>query len=388
MTQRLSRRMLILSICVTWMLVFSHPFWKYLSHTKAAAVTTAGLLVIGLGMVWLDRLNRRPRQIGIGWFLVLFLALSLAFAALYPKSLKQPLNSRSDREDALRVELTAIVHHQNPFEARTFLRNPPTPLPGAMLLAAPFFAVGHIAWQNLLWCPLFIVFTISFFRYRATALFFLAVFLLLSPTNLLDFTSGGDYLTNFFYVSIALYLFTACLDRPLYFSLPAALFLGVTLSSRAVYVFALIPLLAYTVQRISRSRALGLLAVVLLASVAVTLPVLAPHPVTKLLQEFDQTSSGKLRFIPGTLHPRWTLPLIAALVASIAFFVRVDLPRLFLFLSATNFVMLAPFVFTFAAHGLWQRISYLAVCCLPFALWGLARYEQPPSVALTPMSPG
>jgi hypothetical protein len=370
------------------MFISAHPIWGYLSHAKAAAVTAVGISSIALGIVWLDRLNRRPHQIGIGWFLILFLLLTTAFAVLYPKSLKQPLNARSDREDALRVELTAVMHHQNPFEASTFLRNPPTPLPGAMLLAAPFFAIGHIAWQNFLWYALFFLFTISFFRYRATALFFLTIFLLLSPTNLSDFTSGGDYLTNFFYVVIALALFVACLDRPSYLSLPAALFLGVALSSRAVYVLALIPLLAYTVQRTSRSRALGLFTVVLLASVAVTLPVLAPHPITKLLQELNQTSVGKLRFIPAALHPQWTLPLLAVMVAGIAFFVRVDLPRLFLLLSATNFVILAPFIFTFAAHGLWQRLSYLAACFLPFVLWALARYEDSlASTTLTPTSP-
>jgi hypothetical protein len=336
-------------------------------------------------MVWLDRLNRRPHQIGTGWFLALFLLLTTAFTVIYPKSLKQPLNARSDREDALRVELTAVLHHQNPFEARTFLRNPPTPLPGAMLLAAPFFAIGHIAWQNFLWYMLFFLFSIRFFRYRATALFFLTIFLLLSPADLSDFTSGGDYLTNFFYVAIALSLFVVSLDRSLHLSILAALFLGVTLSSRAVYVFALIPLLAYLVQRTSRSRALGLFTVILFASAVVTLPILAPHPVTKLLQELNQTSAGKLHFIPDALRPRWTLPLFAAMLASIAFFVRVDLPRLFLFLSAANFVMLAPFVLTFAAHGLWQRLSYLAVCCLPFVLWALARYEH--TATLTPTSP-
>jgi Cytochrome b(C-terminal)/b6/petD len=387
MRQRWSRLLLILCVCLAWALISSHPIWRYLSHAKAAAVTAVGLSSIALGVVWLDRLNRRPHQIGIGWFLALFLVLTTAFAVVYPKSLKQPVNGRSDREDALRVELIAVRHHQNPFEARTFLHNPPTPLPGAMLLAAPFFAIGHIAWQNFLWYGLFFLFAIRFFRYRATALFFLTLFLLLSPANLSDFTSGGDYLTNFFYVAIGLSLFVVCLDRPFYLSLLAALFLGVTLSSRAVYVLALIPLLAYTVQRTSRARALGLFTVILFALAVVTLGMLGPHPVAKLLEELNQTSAGKLHLIPGALCPRWTLPLFAAMLASIAFFVRVDLPRLFLFLSAANFVMLAPFVFTFAAHGLWQRLSYLAVFCLPFVLWALARYEHTSSATLTPMRP-
>lgn len=382
MSQRWSRLLVIICVCVAWGIISTHPIWKYLSHAKAAAVTAVGLSLIVLGIVWLDRINRRPRQIGIGWFLALFLVLTAAFAVIYPKSLKLPVNARSDREDALRVELIAVQQHQNPFEARTFQRNPPSPLPGAMLLAAPFFAIGQIAWQNFLWYALFFVFCIRFFRYRATALFFLTVFLLMAPANLSDFTSGGDYLTNFFYVAIALSLFAVSLDRPFYFSLLAAIFLGISLSSRGVYVYALIPLLAYTLQRTSRSRALGLFAVILFASAAVTLSILAPHPVTRLLVELNQTSAGKLHFIPGALHPRFTLPLLAAMLAGIAFFVRVDLARIFLFLSATNFVMLAPFVLTFAAHGMPQRLSFLAICGLPFVLWALARYEQTPSTGV------
>jgi membrane protease YdiL (CAAX protease family) len=138
--------LLILSVCVAWALISVAPIWKYLSHTKAIAAMVLGLLSIALGMYWLDRLNRKQRQIGMGWFVVLFLALTAAFTVLYPISLKHTLNSGSDREDALRIELNAIQNHQYPYDARTYLHNPPTPLPGAMLLAAPFYALGHIAW--------------------------------------------------------------------------------------------------------------------------------------------------------------------------------------------------------------------------------------------------
>src|SRR6202012_4209177 len=177
-----------------------------------------------------------------------------------------------------------------------------------------FFALGHIAWQNFLWYALFFVFAICFFRYRATALFFLAVSLLLAPPNLSDFTSGGDYLTNFFYVAIAVALFIGTLDRPLYASIPAALFLGDTLSSRIIYAVILIPLLALTLQRTSRSRTTALFVIVLLTAAAVPLPIFAPHPFTHLLQQLGQNAT-KLRYIPSTLHPRWTLPLLAMIVA-------------------------------------------------------------------------
>ena len=383
MTASARRTLLIVSICVAWALTSATPILKYLTPAKAVAAIVLGLLSIILGMYCLDRLIRRHRQISISWFVLLFLLLTAAFAVLYPLSLKHTLNNGSDREDALRIELNAVHHHQYPYDARTFLGNPPTPLPGAMLLAAPFFALGHIAWQNFFWLALFFFFTLHFFRYRTTALFFLATFLAFSPGNLSDFTSGGDYLTNFFYLAIAVSLFTQSLDRSYSLCIPAALFLGVTLSSRIIYAIILIPLLAWMLQRTSRLRTVILFSAILSAAVAVTIPIFPPHPFTHLLQQLEQ-NSVKLRYIPGELHPQWTLPLLATLVSCIAFRVRMDLPRLFLIFSISSFIMLVPFVATFALTSqiLWYAFFYLSTSTLPFSLWALSRYEQ-----LSPATP-
>jgi hypothetical protein len=74
--QVLPRLRLIASVCLTWMLISVAPIWKYLSHTKAVAAIGVSILFIALGMLWLDQLNRRDRQIGIGWFALLFLVLT------------------------------------------------------------------------------------------------------------------------------------------------------------------------------------------------------------------------------------------------------------------------------------------------------------------------
>ena len=98
-------------------------------------------------------------------------------------------------------------------------------------------------------------------------------------------------------------------------------------------------MLALTLQRTSRSRTIALFVIVLIA--AVTLPIFAPHPLTHLQQQLGQNAI-KLRYIPSSLHPRWTLPVIAVIVACTTFFVRMDFPRLFFTFSITSFVMLAP----------------------------------------------
>jgi hypothetical protein len=383
------RRWLIVGVCFGWVIISVHPIWKYLSHAQASAALLLGLVGIVFGMRWLDGFNRRQRQISLGWLVILFVVLVVAFAVLYPISLRHTLNAGSDREDALRVELSAVVHHSYPYDARTFLGNPPTPLPGAMLLAAPFFAVGHIAWQNLFWLALFLFFSVLFFDYRATALLFLTVFVLLAPANLGDLTSGGDYVTNFFYFSIAVALFSRSLGCSYYVCIPAALFLGVTLSSRVVYGFALIPLLALMLQRTSRFRAGVLFVAVLAGAAAVTVPILAPQFLSHFVGLLNQ-NSYKLRFIPGALHPEWTLPLLAVIASSVAFFVRLDLPRFFLTFSVASFVVLAPSAVTLALSSgkSGYVLSYLAICVLSFCLWALSRYERMETVEGSSGLPG
>ncbi len=379
------RSWMIVGICLAWSACSLAPVWKYLSSANAAVVTLAALLSIVGAMLSLRHFNGRDRQLSLKWFLLLYLAFAAAFAILNPYLQRHTLNRGSDREDALRIELTAIKRHQYPYDARTFLGNPPTPLPGAMLLATPFFVVGHISWQNFVWLALFFWFCIRFFRYRSTALLFLVVFLLISPSNLNDFVTGGDYLTNFFYLAIALGLFVRSLDGGPSQFVPAAIFLGLTLSSRSIYAVVLLPLLALMLQRTNWRRTLTLFSTVLATATVITVPIFMPNPVTRILRQISE-NPGKLRYIPPFLHPQWTLPLLGCAVMSLAFLIRMDLRRLFLLLGISTFVILAPPVVMLALHmrKLPFECSYLAISVLPISLWLLSLYERTPEGNLNP----
>jgi len=141
--------LLIFSICAAWALISWAAIYKYLTHGKATAAMLLGILFIGLGMRWLDRLNQQQWPISAGWFLILFVILTAAFAALYPISLKHPLNGGSDREDALHIELTAVHHHQYPYDGQTFLGNRPSlrsgTLPGRTSFGTPSFSSSRFA---------------------------------------------------------------------------------------------------------------------------------------------------------------------------------------------------------------------------------------------------
>jgi hypothetical protein len=196
--------------------------------------------------------------------------------------------------------------------------------------------------------------------------------------HLSDLTSGGDYLTNFFYVSIAVALFYSSLRTSIYASIPGALFLGVTLSSRIIYALILIPLLALTSQRTSRARTGLLFLLILLAACAVTLPIFTPHPLQKLLEQLQQNAI-ELRYIPGPIHPQITLPLLAVLLSCLSFSLPMNLPRLFLFFSVATFILLAPFVATFALYSSMLRYAFFYLCLDPllFALGALELREPP-----------
>lgn len=371
-----TRPLLAGGIVLGWAACSLAPIWKYLSPAHAAMATVTSFAAIALGMLALARSNDGGRQIGLKWMLLLYLIFAATYLLLHPFLQRHTLNRGSDREDALRVELVAMHNHQYPYAARTYLGNLPTPLPGAMLLASPFFLARHIGWQNLLWLALFMGFTLRFFRSRATALLFFVVFLLAAPSNLSDFVSGGDYLTNLFYVILAIAWFVQSLNRPMTESLAATVFLGIAFSSRSIYAVALVPLLIVTLRRTPASRSLLLLLTFLAVAAVVTVPVFLPHPITNLLRQIQQ-NPGKLRYLPAAAHAQWLLPILGFAVMGTSFFLRTNVKQILLLIGISMFVMLAPPIVADVGHEhrLPFECSYLAIAVLPLALWALSIFE-------------
>jgi hypothetical protein len=374
MRARIQNLASIIVLMVAWASGAFHPLFKYLSLRLAAATLLSCLCLVGLSLKYLATWISERRTIGIGLVACLLCILSMAIIALHPFTTRHSINTGSDREEALTLELDAVQRHQYPYDARTYLGNPPTPLPGAMLLAAPFFALGHVGWQNILWLGLFFWFCLDFFLNRASAILFIILFLLLSPSYLADLVSGGDYIANFFYVACATGLFVQCLDGGACALLGSGALLGIALSSRIIYVDLLIPIFAIALQRTTAGRAIFSMGVVVTVAACITLPVFAPHPITRLMAQLYQNST-KLQYLPHSLHATWVLPALAALVSVTAFWVRMDVPRLYLIFGLASFVMLFPSVATFAPHADYAFI-YLAVSCLSLGLWTFSSYER------------
>lgn len=81
--------------------------------------------------------------------------LTTVFVVGVPPADDLVLGVGSDRANALDVALGELTAGRYPYAATTYLGNPITPLPGALLLAAPFrFLLGSAAWQNVAWTAL------------------------------------------------------------------------------------------------------------------------------------------------------------------------------------------------------------------------------------------
>jgi hypothetical protein len=142
-------------------------------------------------------------------------------------------NRGSDDDDAHEVGVRALLNGENPYGQHTYLGNSISPMAGALLLAAPFALTDIIAAQNVVWLGVFFLVLARESGGVQTALG-LCWTALLCLAVLHDLVTGTSHAANGIYVVVAL----AWLARARG-STASAIFLGVTLASRANFLFLL-----------------------------------------------------------------------------------------------------------------------------------------------------
>jgi hypothetical protein len=220
-------------------------------------------------------LSRLPQQYSLYLLLLAFVALVVVFAIVYPKANVHIAGRGSDADDGLNLAVNELLNGRYPYYARTYLDNPLSPLPGAILLATPFVLLGSSAYQNLFWLG---VFCFVLFRtmqsWRGTLILFGAV-LIFSPVVMNDVVTGGDYAANTIYVLGFMSLtlsWGAGADSPLWKRLLAVLLLGIGLSSRANFLLLMPQLFSALTLRAGWRTAARYSALALLACATVTIP--------------------------------------------------------------------------------------------------------------------
>jgi hypothetical protein len=204
-----------------------------------------------------------------------FLALIAAFGLVYPIANSGAVGGGTDRDEALNIAVQALARGQYPYYLKTYLNAPISPLPGSLLLAAPFVALGNSAYQNLFWIAALFLVLARFLRDARIALLLFWTVLGLSPLFWQEFVTGGDLLANSIFVCVFVILvLRAHRDRTLQ-TWPTALsavLLGVGLASRPNYLLILLPLFAWLWRSNGLGQALRATALAGGVAAAITLP--------------------------------------------------------------------------------------------------------------------
>jgi hypothetical protein len=307
-----------------WIIPSAGQLVKYLGASGAGVSAVVALASINALLRHLGgRKSEKFHQFAPWLLLLAALVTVVAFGALYPISMLHIFGPGSDRADALDTALKELLRGGYPYYVKTYLGNPPTPAPGALLLALPFYLIGGSALQNLFWLPFFLYYC----RYRlfgdpAVALSFYLIFFLGCPGALQDFATGGDYLVNAIYVAIAASLVLEIHEfrRSRIARWAAYSFLAVAISSRAFYG-VIVPVLAvHVAQREGMKATVKFTCVTILLILALNGPFLAYD-----LTGFAPLKLGrKLDVVPHQYHALLVLPLLSILIALASAFVALD----------------------------------------------------------------
>lgn len=334
-----------------------------LTLAYAAVLAAAGMVIAAV-----QRGARLPA--GRWQAAALALALTAAFAVLYPLAQSGLLGPGSDRDEALSIAIQALLDGRFPYGGRTYLGGPVTPLPGALLIGMPFHLLGAVAVQNVA-VTLAVVLALGRTLRELPARWLLpGVVTLVNPGFMQDYVTGGDYAVNALYVGAALWGAVRAVDGGVPWRMAAAAaLLGVAVCSRPVYGVAVVILAAHGWHRRGPAAGLGPGALAAGVALALALPFYLHDPAG-----FSPLHvTGKLP--PGAWPLEVVLPVLAAVAAAVLCRRPLTPARLFTALAAGVGIMLVPAAAVMAWQGggaslqAWTRPFTYA---LPAVLYGCA----------------
>jgi len=202
------------------------------------------------------------------------ITLSATALIVYPIANSGRFGGGSDGDDALITAVTELLNGRYPYYLNTYLGNLISPMPGAIVLAIPFVALGLLPLQNVFWLAiLFLVFR-KFEESSVSALGVVWIMLFVSPTLLQNIVTGADYASNSIYVLVAMWALIRTLshDSAEWKPFAAAVLLGVGLSSRSTFMLAMPLLLSALVQNAGWKPAIKYLVIAAITFLVVTIP--------------------------------------------------------------------------------------------------------------------
>jgi hypothetical protein len=210
------------------------------------------------------------------WLIALtFFLLLVVFIVGFPLAHSGIFGPGSDRNQALNLATTELLHGRYPYYPKTYLGNPITPLPGSLILAVPFVLLGNSAYQNLFWLLVLLCVMSHRLKDRRQAFLLLWAILALSPVVMQEFVTGGDFLANSVYVLLFVMWVVNAVRQPRLSSWVKSLLavlLGVGFASRANFILILPLVSAALLHSAGSKAAIRYSATTLLTFILVTAP--------------------------------------------------------------------------------------------------------------------
>lgn len=271
---------LILSCCVIFPSI--GVVERFFGYAGVIAYVAIAALLLASMRTYIDRAGAMFAETQARWLAATtFAAVIAAFAILFPIADAGALGGGSDGDDALNLAAGELLGGRFPYYQRTYLNNLITPLPGAVMLAVPFVALGESGYQNLFWLAVLFLFVRIRRGSTSAALLLMWTLLALSPIVLRATVTGIDTVTNSIYVVVFTLLFVESVTAdhtPAWRRALAAAALGVGFSSRANYILLLPVIVSAAVVAGGAKRGLAYSALSVLTLAAVTLPFYAYDP--------------------------------------------------------------------------------------------------------------
>lgn len=254
---------------------------------KGQYALLAAYIVVACAALWLATRHVLPwlnRKFPQRWASVVVLVVLLGGTALAREIVHPQIDTAgfriagvkvgaSDNDDAIDDALNELSAGRYPYYVKTFLGNPLSPLPGALLLAWPFYLLGDSARQNIFWLAIFFI-AVGWRRGHRFAAMAAALVVCLSPNVFYQQMQGMDYAANAIYVGVfAVLLVHGAGRRGVSLgTVAAAIMFGITLSSRLNFLL-LAPFAAAALVRATNLRTAAILcAIGACAFVACTAP--------------------------------------------------------------------------------------------------------------------
>lgn len=254
-------------------------FQKYLGITGVVAYITIAFFALLLFAKYRyipGKLASKVTEKQTFWLAVMTVVIVLiAFVVVYPVANSGIVGGGSDGDEALNTATTELLHGRYPYYPRTYLGNPISPLPGALLFAIPFVLLGNSAYQNFFWLIVFIIAMKSYLKDGYLALLLLWVIFALSPIVLYQFLIGSDYISNSIYILLLMLWMVTSISQTHLSSWKKALLaflLGIGLSSRANFILLLPLIFSAMVQQVGWRSATKYTAITIITFVVITVP--------------------------------------------------------------------------------------------------------------------